>query len=240
LEVALKQQSSGRSASDYLWLLLLAGGALSLLATQRWIPRTPEVRSILPYASLIVIFLVICAGIALFPNRFKGRHLLIVLLLFGFLSTVFPRMGYTVFHEVPVRGTGIFPDFYALLFTFLYPAIALSLSLAYRLGGGSSRNTFQIAVSSQIILFSGYLDLVWHLVNRVPYPDIMYNAHHIRVVIGHFPTPREALIFALAHIPLLIALLLFPFDRMGSLLSRLTGKGAREERLSTRAIEEGE
>ena len=64
-----------------------------------------------------------------------------------------------------------------------------------------------------IIIFAGTLDLFYFQVNPVAFPDTIAYANHIKVIIGHYPTYPEAIIFALCHLPFLVGLWFLPLKK---------------------------
>jgi hypothetical protein len=78
--------------------------------------------------------------------------------------------------------------------------------------GGTSGQVIKLAVVPVIGLFSGLLDIIWPITNRMPLPDKLL-ANHIRIIIGHWPTYREGVVFTLCHIPLVLVVLALPLDR---------------------------
>jgi hypothetical protein len=88
----------------------------------------------------------------------------------------------------------------------------MSVCLSYRIGGGTPGNCFKIGASGVIILFSGFLDLMWYIINPVEIPKTLQYAHHIKVILGHYATYTEGIIFCLFHIPLMLILMYLPLD----------------------------
>lgn len=64
-----------------------------------------------------------------------------------------------------------------------------------------------------ILIFSGFLDILWYVVNPVGIPETIVYAHHIEIILGHYPSFGEAIVFALLHLPILAIVLLLPLDR---------------------------
>jgi len=69
-------------------------------------------------------------------------------------------------------------------------------------------------VSGIILIFSGFLDLFWFLVNPTGIPQTLEHAHHIEMILGHYASYTEGVVFALAHLPVLVLVLLLPLDRL--------------------------
>jgi hypothetical protein len=207
----------------HFWWILLLSGCLGFLHIWFFFPHESSINGIVHIVYKIFIYIIICLGISCFPKKQSKSYILVILIFFVFLGFILPRLGYFGFYAIPQKGEAAWGEYYTLLFLILYPAIVLTASLSYRIGGGKAGKTFKIALGSQIILFSGYLDLMWHIINEVDYPEIFYNAHHIKVFIGHFPNLTEVIIFALCHIPLLVGIILLPLDRwIDSFKKRIT------------------
>jgi hypothetical protein len=198
---------------NQVWALFALLGGAGGLYIWLFLPHNSEIQTIWHMLFKIGVFLLICTGIALFPNRFRHRYLLVCLPLVGFLAYILPRISYFGFFVGDIlsdeRLTG---ELYTFLYLLLYPGIVLALCLAYRMGGGSPGTTLKIALTGVILIFSGFLDIMWPLVNPVALPETI-QAQHIKVLLGRFATYQEAVIFTLLHIPLLIGANLLPLDR---------------------------
>lgn len=205
-------------SANYAWVVFGALGGLGGLFIWLFLPHNSELETIWQMLFKIGVFLLICTSIALFPNNFRHRYLLVCLPFFGFLGYIMPRISYFGFFVRDIlQDDALTGELYTFLYLLLYPGIILTVCLAYRMGGGSPGTTLKIALTGVILIFSGYLDILWPLVNPVPLPEIV-RAQHIKVVLGHFATYREAVIFTICHIPLLIGVQFLPLDRWLSLL----------------------
>ncbi|MEM8529874.1 MAG: hypothetical protein AAGF95_03470 [Chloroflexota bacterium] len=199
------KQLKNKVLIPYLWLICFAVGSLSFGLTWLLFPRERDVESFWPYAVRIVIFIIIAVGIGVFPNRFRYRYLLMSVPFFFILGYLIPRLTY--FHLEDDFG-----NLYTYLFALFYPGIVFSVCFAYRLGGGTPGNCVKTALNGIILLFSGFLDMMWILVNQVGIPQTM-DVPHIEVFIGHPPSYWEVVWFTLAHIPLLILVNVLPIDK---------------------------
>lgn len=168
----------------------------------------------------IAVFLLICGGVAFAPRTRPGTWLLAIVPFFVFLGYVLPRISYFGFFVGDIladeKQTG---ELYTTIYLLLYPGIVFSIAMAYRLGGGTPGRTLKISTFGVLLIFSGFLDILWPIANGQPLPEHV-PAEHIRVVLGHVATYQEAVWFTLAHIPLLVAVLAAPVDRW---LDRLVG-----------------
>lgn len=202
-----------RFISNYTWLLFLILGSAGGLFIWLFMPHNSELSSVWVMLFKIAVFVVICLGIAYFPNQFKYRYLLVSLPFLGFLGYILPRISYFGFFGGEILADdALTGELYTFLYLLLYPGIVLTVCLAYRMGGGSPGSTLKIALNGIVLVFSGFLDVLWPLVNPVEIPAVIY-AQHIKVVLGHFATYQEAVIFTLFHIPVLIGINLLPLER---------------------------
>lgn len=196
-----------------LWLAFMAVGAIGFLTVYLLMPRKAEIDTPLQVIYKIVVFLIITCGLALFPNRSKRLYLLLLIPLAGFLGYIIPRISYHGYVGIPEGVPDAGDEFYTYLYLMLYPAILLSITFAYRLGGGAPGACLKIAMSGVILIFSGFLDILWYVVNPVGIPETIMYAHHIEMILGHYPSFGEAIVFALLHLPILVLVLLLPLDR---------------------------
>lgn len=188
-------------------------GALGAAVIWFVMPRNSELSSIWQLLFKIGVFTLISAAIAYFPNEFRGRALLACVPFVGFLAYILPRISYYGFFVGDILADEkLSGEFYTYLYLLLYPGIILSLCLAFRMGGGSIGDTLKISLIGQLLIFSGFLDIMWPLVNPVGLPETIYG-QHIKVFFGRFVTYQEATYFCLAHIPLLLILIWLPLDR---------------------------
>jgi hypothetical protein len=113
----------------------------------------------------------------------------------------------------------------------LTPIIIMSLTLAYRLGGGTPGNVRRIAYAMLLIMVSGLEDLAFLKVNHhtdpqwATIPDVWTWASHMTVFLGHPPTRNEAFAFIAVHVVLVLFLLAAP-DRWLTLPQSLRRNGS--------------
>lgn len=196
------------------WLVFLALGAAGSATVWLFLPHKSEIDSPWQVVFKLSVFLLVVLAISFFPNHLRRGYLLAIVPFLGFAGYLVPRISYYGFTGVvPTNSYAQAGNFYTLLYLLTYPALVLTTTSAFRLGGGRPGQCVKIALSGVIILFSGFLDLLWYLVNPVPIPQTMQYAHHIAVVLGHYASWRETIVFALCHIPLLAGLLALPLDR---------------------------
>ena len=192
--------------SKYLWAIFLVAGMVGFLLAWSAFPHDRETPSLVQYLILIAIFMMFIAGISFFPNRFRLRYLLLTAPFVVYLGYLAPRMTY-------LGLQGQFGVFYTLEFYFLYPGMIMAICLAYRLGGGSPGRCLKIGLTGIILLFSGFLDLMWFVSNQLDYAKNVGSIPHIQVIIGHIPNLTELIVFILVHFAIIAAIHCLPLDR---------------------------
>jgi len=198
----------------HIWLVFASLGVAGSAAVWFLMPHKSEIDAPWQVVFKLLVFLLVILSISFFPNRLRQRHLLAILPLFVFAGFLVPRLSWFGFTGAVLTSKyQLAGEFYTLLYLLVYPAIVMTTTLAYRLGGGTPGQCIKIGMSGVLILFSGFLDLLWYVVNPVELPKVIQYAHHIRIVIGHYPSYGEAIVFALCHVPLLVGLLVLPLDR---------------------------
>ena len=211
----MKQENVNKFFQNYLWLICFLIGGIVSFVIMFVLPHKIYMNSFLEPTFKIGAFLLVIFGVAFIPNQTKWSrytYLFIIVAIFAFLIYFIPRVSYYGFVGIPEKEPNCFDEFYTQLWLFLYPAIILTLCFTFRMMGGKSGECLKIAIIPIIGLFSGLLDVIWPIVNGMPLPDILY-ANHIRVIIGHWPSYREGVIFALCHIPLVLIVLFLPLDK---------------------------
>lgn len=197
------------------WVALVCGSAAGVyvwLAT----PHVREIESIWHLAARLVMFVLICCGIAFLPTRSGRLWWLTYIPFVFFVAYIYPRIGYFYFVDTDTSEAG---SFYTHQFLLSYPAMLLTAALAFRLGGGSPGRALKMAVNGGLILFSGLLDYMWWLVNPVDLPEHI-DAPHITILTGGPISYHLTILFIAAHIPIIVAITLLPLDRW---LGRLFG-----------------
>jgi hypothetical protein len=211
-----------RQAPHYAWVFFAALAAIGYGINWLVVPHAREGLTLPEFIVKIIIFLLAVAAVASLPRAIceaKYSFLLLALPTLAFLGYIIPRMYYYF-----VMGPSYEPQYYTLLWNLCYPGIVLSICLGYRMGGGTFGRTFKIGANSLILLFSGYLEYMWFVVNPMPY-ESMATIPHIEVLIGFKPSHSGLLLFFAFHIPLLVILNMLPIDRW---ISRWSPSGRRE------------
>ncbi len=204
---------------DRLWLVALALGMVGSALVLLVFPQGREVTSVWQYVVKLAVFSCAVTAVALFPNRRGNAYLLLFVPFLVFAGYLFPRISYFYYGDV---GRVQDDSFYTHLYLLTYPAVVLTVTAAYRLGGGTSGRCLKIAGVGVVILFSGFLDVMWQLVNPVAIPETI-DAPHITVLTGGPISFNATILFVLAHLPLAVALVLLPLDRW---IDRLAGPEA--------------
>lgn len=198
-----------------LWLVLLGIGLCGFLFVWFVIPREPEIENVWHLLAKLVSYLFILGSIAFFPNKWKYGHLMVYAPFLIFLGYLIPRVSFFgVTGNVIVTNFETVGEWYTLLYLLVVQMINLSVSFAYRMGGGTPGRTMKISLLATITLFSGFLDLAFYTINPVEVPEggLIY-AHHIIVLVGHALSYNETIVFAICHIPLFLFVMWMPLDQ---------------------------
>lgn len=196
---------------NWFWAICMLLGLLGFLAIWFFIPRNQYIGSIWELVFKFLIFAIITLGIATFPNKLKNGYILTILPFIVFLGYIIPRISYFGYFGAEIDKVA-FGEFYTALYLLNYPMITFATSFAYRIGGGTPGNTIKIPVCGMLLIFSGFLDIMWHLINPVALPEHIYGSHLV-IRFGRPPLFSEVIIFALCHIFLIIGVLLLPLDK---------------------------
>jgi hypothetical protein len=192
------------------WWIALAAGAIGFAYAWFGAPHGREVDTPWEFVVKLLAFGCLGTAIAFFPWVARpSLHLLLYVPFLFFTGYVLPRVSYFYYGDVE-RAQG--DSFYTHLYLLLYPGIVLTVAAAYRLGGGSPGRCLKISLSGIIIVFSGFLDVMWQLVNPVEIPAAI-DAPHITMFTGGPISFTATILFTLAHVPILVALNLLPLDR---------------------------
>lgn len=196
---------------NWFWAICMFLGLVGFLVVWFFIPRNQYISTIWDLVFKFLIYAFILLGIATFPNKIKNGYMLTILPFIAFLGYIIPRISYFGYFGAELDKVA-FGEFYTALYLLNYPMITVATAFAYRIGGGTPGNTLKIPVCGMLIIFSGFLDIMWHLINPVALPEHIYGSHLV-IRFGRPPLFSEVIIFALCHIPLIIGVLLLPLDR---------------------------
>ena len=211
-------QNTQRGWTRHLWWMTLVLGVGGAVFVWLGTPHVREIESVWHLGVKVATFASLCCAIAFFPRTSGRLHWLLFIPFILFTAYIFPRIGYFYFLDGEHAEVG---SFYTTQFLLSYPAIVLTAAAAYRLGGGSPGRCLKIAVSGMIIIFSGLLDVMWWVVNPVEIPAVI-DAPHINILTGGPISFGAAILFTLAHVPVLVGINLLPLDRW---IGRLFGTG---------------
>jgi len=146
----------------------------------------------------------------IFPKRKEFLILIITLGFLVFFCLFIPRL-------FAYQG-GEFTPYY-IWTQMLVGYIILFVSLAFRVGGGSTGHTIRLSSALLLLMLSGIEDIAYLTVNRGvdpslgEIPEVWTWASHIKVRIGHFPTKYEAYAFIAFHVVLAAFVIFFKFPR---------------------------
>jgi hypothetical protein len=131
-----------------------------------------------------------------------------IIALLGFVS---PKMSYFAIF----RYTELY---YSYENNWMFPLFVCTLCFAYRLGGGEADKCFKTGVNAVILLFSGFVDIMWFVANSVNYANYPVTIPHVRLVIGHEPSFSELIIFIGVHVIFLVLFNLIPMKKAFAVL----------------------
>lgn len=193
----------------HLWYLALAAGTAGFAVSWLVIPHGRDIGAIWELAVKLLAFTCLSCGIAFFPWVSRGLHWLLYVPFVFFTGYVIPRISYFYYGDVARVQDD---SFYTHVYLLLYPGIVLTVAAAFRLGGGSPGRCLKVAFTGLIIVFSGFLDVMWQLVNPVDIPELI-DAPHINLITGGPISFGATILFTLAHVPVLVGINLLPLDR---------------------------
>ena len=195
-----------RLIKKYFWLICFVIGLAGTLIVFFSFSFQREEIQLYQFMIYITIFIIILVGISFFPHKFKYRYLLISAPLILYFGYVCPSMSFAAIFN-------LVDDYYTYENVFMFPLLIFSICLAYRIGGGTSGKCLKTGLNGLILLFSGFVDVMWFAVNNVDYSSWPVTIPHIEVILGFTPTFAQLLIFVFVHLLLLIVVNILPFDR---------------------------
>lgn len=195
-----------RMIKKYFWLICFIIGLAGTFVVFITFSYQREEIHLYQYLIHIIIFIIILLGISFFPNKFKYRYLLISVPLVIYFAYVCPRMSFAAIFN-------LVDDYYTYENMLLFPLVVFSICLAYRIGGGKSGKCLKTGLNGLILLFSGFVDVMWYVVNNVDYSTWPVSIPHIEVILGFTPTFMQLLAFVVVHVILIILVNILPFDR---------------------------
>ncbi|MET8992748.1 hypothetical protein ABZW49_45495 [Nonomuraea wenchangensis] len=204
----------------HIWWIALAAGAAGFAFVWLATPHTRDIEAAWQLAAKLLAFACLCCAIAFFPWVSPRLHWLLYIPFVVLTGYLVPRISWFYYGD-GARAHG--DSFYTHLYLLLYPGIVLSVAAAYRIGGGSPGRCLKIMATGVLIVFSGFLDVMWQVVNPVPIPETI-DAPHINLFTGGPISFGAAIWFTLAHVPIIAGINLLPLDRW---IERLTGAAPR-------------
>ncbi|GAA0553928.1 hypothetical protein GCM10009546_14850 [Actinomadura livida] len=201
-----------------MWWAALVAGAAGALAVLLFMPHGREIGAAWELPVKLLVFACLACGIALFPWPSRVPHWVLYAPFAFFAGYLFPRISGFYFLDGERADAD---SFYTHLYLLLYPGLVLTAAAAYRLGGGTPGRCLKVVFTGIAVIFSGFLDLMWFVVNPVDIPPEI-DAPHINLITGGPISFGATVVFALAHVPFVVAFNLLPLDRW---LGRLLGTG---------------
>lgn len=205
-----------RRWARHLWWSALVAGAAGAAFVWLVTPHTREIQTPWELVAKLLAFACLCVAIAFFPWVSPRLQWLVYIPFVFFTGYMVPRISWFYYGDT-ARAQGDF--FYTHLYLLFYPAIVLTVAAAYRIGGGSPGRCLKIMATGVVILFSGFLDIMWFVANPVAIPEVI-DAPHINLITGGPISFGATILFALAHIPIVVAINVLPLDRW---ITRLLG-----------------
>ncbi|MFI0443902.1 hypothetical protein [Actinomadura sp. 6N118] len=207
-----------RRWAPHLWWIALAVGVGGAAFVWQGTSHRREIDAAWELAVKLIAFACLCCAIALFPWASRRLYWLLYVPFIFFTGYLIPRVSWFYYGDT---GREQPDDFYTHLYLLLYPGLVLTVAAAYRLGGGSPGRCLKVMATGILIVFSGFLDLMWYTINPVDRPDVI-DAPHINLFTGGPISFGATILFALAHVPVIVGVNLLPLDRW---IGRLLGAG---------------
>ncbi|MEU8799407.1 hypothetical protein [Spirillospora sp. NPDC048819] len=202
----------------HVWWIAFAAGVIGAAAVWLFMPHGRDIGSAWELPVKLLVFACLACGIALFPWPSKLPHWVLYAPFLFFTGYLVPRIsGFYYLDGERAQGD----SFYTHLYLLLYPGVVLTIAAAYRLGGGTPGRCLKVVFTGIVIIFSGFLDLMWYVVNPIGIPQEI-DAPHINLITGGPISFGATVVFALAHLPIIAGFNLLPLDRW---IGRLLGTG---------------
>ncbi len=224
----------------WLWLLfgilaVLIGGYMLFLTS-----HTREVVSLGVFLPKLLALILMCFAVALFPNQWKHKYVIAILLLFAFLIPYENALSWAWFGNIPDEAfTEVFiPQFghtrevfttelWTAFYVMLLPSIIFGVALAFRVGGGSAEHTMKICLSGLIVYFSCVnifvFQTIFHLRWQFPYSEVASWVYHVSYFLGRDPTMHELVYWFAGFMVLLVLVNLAPLGRWGTSIAEKMG-----------------
>jgi len=195
----------------HLWWITGALGCIGFVLVMLFTPQSRSDNTLTLFIVKLLPFLLLCIALSVFPNKSKSIYPLLLLPSIGFLGYLFPHINYLYYFK---NGTDAEDAaFYSGMYTLMFPGILLSVVAAYRIGGGTAGRCIKLSLSLLLVLFSGFVDIMWYLVNPVGGIPDEVDAPHITMLTGQPISYNSTIVFLLVHVVVIIGLNLLPLDK---------------------------
>ncbi len=202
-------------------------------------PHTREVVSLGVFLPKLLALILMAFAVAFFPNGWKYRYLVVVLMIFGFLVPYENALSWGWFGTYPDQlFNELFTPFgqdrhffinelWTAFYVMLLPSIILGVSLAFRIGGGSTEHTLKVSLSGLLVYFSCLnifvFQTIFHLRWGFEYSKEASWVYHVSFFIGRNPMMSELVYWFCAFIVLVILLNLAPLGKWGTKIGEKLG-----------------
>ncbi len=228
------------SIRNWLWLIfgILAvaiGGYMLFFGA-----RTREVVSLGVFIPKLLALILMAFAVAFFPNKWKYKYLFGILLIFAFLIPYENALSWAWFGNVPdetfndvfisefgqtreIFTTELWTAFYVMLL----PSIIFGVSLAFRIGGGSTEHTLKMVLSGLLIYFSCFnifvFQTIFHLRWGWPYSKVASWVYHVSYFIGRDPYMYELVYWFIGFMVIVVLLNVAPLGKWGEKIGEKLG-----------------
>jgi hypothetical protein len=188
----------------HLWWILIMLGSIAFALIYLSVPQTRQISNPIHLIEKVAAFFALGLGIATMRPK---KTVFTILAFAGIITILVPRLSYLSFSSMENVGR-----YYTTLYFLLVPGIILLTMITYKAAGGASGKTLKLALYELVVFFSGLLDLTYYLINSLPIPDLI-DAPHIVLITGKPISYFGAIVFCLAHIPLLFLIHRVPLEK---------------------------
>lgn len=228
------------SIRKWLWLifgvLAVSIGGYMLLFTA----HTREVVSLGTFVPKLLALILMCFAIAFFPNKWKYKYLIGILLIFAFLIPYENALSWSWFGNAPdemfqtylTEPFGQTRDYFTTemwtaFYVLLLPSFIFAVTLAFRMGGGSTEHTLKIGLSGLLIYLSCLnifiFQTIFHLRWGWPYSEVGSWVYHVSYFIGRDPMFYELFYWFAAFMAIIVLLNLAPLGKWGEKIGTKLG-----------------
>lgn len=228
------------SVRNWLWLIfgvLAVGiGGYMLFFT----PHTREVVSLGLFIPKLLALIFMVFAIAFFPNKWKYGYIIGVLLIFAFLIPYENALTWSwfgnypdeIFNEAFTESFGqtrhdFVTEMWTAFYVLLLPSFIFAVTLAFRMGGGSTEHSVKIGLSGLIIYLSCLnifiFQTIFHIRWEFPYSEVASWVYHVSYFIGRDPYFYELYYWFAAFMVLLVLLNVAPLGKWGTKIGEKLG-----------------